>query len=177
MNLSYTSPHEDLERCARFSVTGRIDVANTMRSLREILQSNINVIDGVIENASRIRDLEITGINEIQIIADAVTLSDLANQDLTMVEEEQEEEQQEQEAETDNTYFEDEETHSQRLEKIKRLSNVKEFSLMRGSELNEDDELSEISDDEVFDDEDFRKKIKEKYQNMTASYEDDDYSD
>ena len=160
INLSYESPKQDLQEHLGLNTDGTINVKYTLLSWRNMLLSNINILNSLIENSDSIESIIPLSTNEILIectVTDVAT--DLLNkQSLVSAD-----------IQPEQYIFDDDETNQHRLNLINNLTNYNESD---GIFSTSNDSDSESEGDELIDDKKNRDNLISKYSKLV----DDEYS-
>lgn len=168
INLTYKSPHEDVENLIGFNPDGTVNVKYTLLSMKELMLQNLNVITKLLEKTDNITDIipigygivevKINSINVLKNLMDAkivINPPNIAETD---------------EINVDELHFsDDDETNQARLDLINNLVNQNDSQSIfnKGSD-------SESDDDEIIGDEKNTKLILDKYNNFINNDSDTD---
>lgn len=71
INFTYASPLEDMEQSAGINPDGSINVVYTLTELRNLLMSNINVLDRLIAVTANINNISALGYDTVAITVDS----------------------------------------------------------------------------------------------------------
>lgn len=161
LNFSYKSLIEDFEKSVVFSQFDDINIKQTFVNLRHLLETNLVLVENIINVADKIKDVEPIGYNSLKIDFDPDTIQELLEKNMiTPIYED----------DSDNTIEEteyiipesEEETHTQRLEKINRLCKFGELS-----------DISDNDSEDVICDEHLKMRLKRKYTTLLNKYKSD----
>jgi hypothetical protein len=67
INLTYKTPHEDVESFTKYQNDGKVDVKYILTSMCDLLTSNVDKLNKLLENVDNIEDIVPIGYGIIQI--------------------------------------------------------------------------------------------------------------
>lgn len=67
INLTYKTPHEDVESFTKFQNDGKVDVKYILTSMCDLLMNNVDKLNKLLENVDNIEDIVPIGYGIIQI--------------------------------------------------------------------------------------------------------------
>jgi len=77
INFNYRSPQEDFQRNMGFNSDGSLNVKYSLTCLKNLLESNIKIIDSLIEKSEKISHITSSGYDQLQIQLDNTVKEEL----------------------------------------------------------------------------------------------------
>lgn len=173
LNLSYKSPHEDLESSLGYNSDGTINIKYTLLTLRNMLLKNVETINKLIDNADNVTNISSTGLNIIEVKVNSVVLKELKEMNVLLDQSDTESDEQ------NINYFDlsddNVETNNDRLNMINNLINRNDINYVIDKEYESESEIESCSETDIIDDDKNTKIILNKYRSIiTEMHEDTD---
>lgn len=166
INLTYTSPHEDIEKTMGFNPDGSVNIKFTLLSMQNLLKHNLDVISRLIKESDSITDIVPLGYKIVAINVKSNDLTEILFKDNILITQPQILEN-DTEIPMNELHFSDEdtETNYQRLIMVNNLVNTDDSSYIFNEldTLNVSSSQSQSDSDDIIDDEENRKSIINKY--------------
>lgn len=169
INLTYKSPHEDVEDSIGLNPDGTVNCKFTLITLRNLLEKNLEVVKKLLENADNVTDIVPIGYGIVEAKINSESVKNSLFDDNVLLK-----------ASLDNSnddfldqiHYDDSnsETNEERFAMINNLTNQNDSQMIFNRE-NSDSEQTE-SGDEIIDDSKNAKLILEKYRDVITNNED-----
>ena len=171
LNLTYKSPTEDIEQCMGVNSNGTVNIKYTLKSLQNLLQENLNVVNKLIEKADHVTDIVPIGYGLVEVkINSTIVLKNLMDNKI-IIQPNIDNEYQDDIIDDLNIYIDNEETDADRLAIINNLVNSGELPDILKNPNDESDSGSESESDDLIADEKNTKSIINKYSSFLNTEE------
>lgn len=176
INLTYKSPHEDVENCMGLNSDGTVNSKFTLLSLKNLLTHNLDTINKLLEKSENITNIIPIGYDIVEIkINSPNVLKNLMDDNIVIKRDNINDTD---EINPGDIYFSDEETNEERLNMINNLVNQSETQSIFNKNTDSETEFDSDNDD-IIEDEKNSKSILNKYVNIIdeRNSESDDNND
>lgn len=172
INLTYRTPCVDIDKCTAYNADGTINIKCTLLTFRNMLNENINKINGLIENFNHVTNISTIDDDFIRVSFDNNdVLNDLLEKNIVKEISDDDNDHE------NNLYFSDNdiETNQDRFGMMNNMITRNDSQIIFDKVDTSDTDTSES--DNVINDEDNSRLIINKYSKLVASHQSDNDDD